>query len=75
MEHTGKTLLDYFKVIKRSSHNDDIQYSPGVNQLKSTSSNETKRSANYFDGCITIDDDDMKVTAEDDDIQEIERKR
>jgi hypothetical protein len=45
MVHTGKTLLDYFKVIKRNS--------PIKNQQK------TKiRSDNYFDGCIVIDDDD-----------------
>ncbi len=40
--------------------------------IKPTNSDDktNKRSADFFDGCITIDDDD-----DDDDIQEIERQQ
>lgn len=82
MEHNGKTILDYFKVINRSSSNNDSQYSPDVkqqtNQMKSSNDKKKKRPATYFDGCITIDDDDddnTKISTEDNDIQEIQRKR
>jgi hypothetical protein len=83
MEHNGKTILDYFKVVNRSSNNNDSQYLPDVkqqtNQMKSPSDKRKRRSATYFDGCITIDDDDdddnTKISTEDNDIQEIQRKR
>jgi hypothetical protein len=65
MEHSGKTILDYFKVIKRSSTNENIQYSP----VKNLSINQSRiRSANYFDGCIVIDDDED----EDDNVQKVQ---
>jgi hypothetical protein len=82
MEHNGKTILDYFKVVNRSSNNNDGQYLPDVkqqtNQMKSPSDKRKQRSATYFDGCITIDDDDddnTKISTEDNDIEEIERKK
>jgi hypothetical protein len=72
MGHTGKTLLDYFKVIKRSSNDD---YESKVSDCAHSSTNKIslrpkmkKRSATYFDGCIIIDDDE-------DDIQEIKQQR
>jgi len=64
--HTGKTLLDYFKVVKHVSTNDNIQYSPVEKQQNKSSIKKTRiRSSNYFDNCIVIDDDN------DDDMQEI----
>jgi hypothetical protein len=59
MGHSGKTILDYFKVIKRSSTNENIRYSPVKSQQKNSLINQSRiRSANYFDGCIVIDDDE-----------------
>jgi hypothetical protein len=64
MVHNGRTLLDYFKVITRSSTHDNI---PVKKQENKSSTHQTKaKPSNYFDGCIVIDDDD------DDDIQQIE---
>jgi len=68
MEHTGKTILNYFKVIKRSSTNDNIEYSL-IEQQNGLSINKIrKRPSNYFDGCIVIDDDDENI-------QKIEEKQ
>ena len=47
MESPGRTLLDYFQVIKRSSTN--FHSSPKTSNI---------RPDNYFDNCISIDDDD-----------------
>jgi hypothetical protein len=81
MEHHGKTILDYFKVVRRSSKNDNARYSSGdkqhTDQINSPIKKTKKRSANYFDGCIVIDDDDDNITkdeGEDDDIKEIEQQ-
>jgi hypothetical protein len=64
--HTGKTILDYFKVIKHSNNN--MQYSPVKKQQIKSSIKKTRiRSSTYFDNCIVIDDDD-------DDIQKIEEQ-
>jgi len=65
--HTGKTILDYFKVIKHSNGN--MQYSPvkKQQQIKSSIKKTRIRSSTYFDNCIVIDDDD-------DDIQKIEKQ-
>ncbi|CAF4058749.1 unnamed protein product [Rotaria sp. Silwood2] len=61
-EHTGKTLLDYYKVIEHSSENNNIQCFPVVkqqiNRMKSSINKTKERPTNYFDGCIVIDDDD-----------------
>jgi hypothetical protein len=72
MGHTGKTLPDYFKVIKRSS-NDDYELKVSNDSHSSTNKISLrqkikKRSATYFDRCIVIDDDE-------DDIQEIKQQR
>jgi hypothetical protein len=59
MGHSGKTILDYFKVIKRSSTNENIRYFPVKSQQKNSLINQSRiRSANYFDSCIVIDDDE-----------------
>ncbi|CAF0990298.1 unnamed protein product [Rotaria sp. Silwood1] len=82
--HTGKTLLDYFKSVKHSSKNNNIQCFPVVKKRTDrveSSINKTKeRPANYFDGCIVIDDDDdgndkkNNNDANDNDIQLIEKQ-
>ena len=49
MEHSGPTLLDYFQVISRSKPTENLRFSPKKSR---------ERPVNYFDGCITIDDDE-----------------
>jgi hypothetical protein len=84
MGHTGKLILDYFKVVSRSSTNNHIRYSPDVKQSPFTTKT---RPQNYFDDCIVIDSDDDDKTKNNDgeenqviendsgdyDIKEIER--
>lgn len=49
MEVPGRTLHDYFQVIKRSSTN-----------FHSPTKTSNNRPANYFDNCIVIDDEEME---------------
>ncbi|CAF0761377.1 unnamed protein product [Rotaria sordida] len=86
---TRSSSKNYFKVTKHSSKNDNIQYFPVVKQrtdrMKSSINKTKQRSANYFDGCIVLDDDDndknnnnndnKENDAKDDDIQLIEEER
>ncbi|CAM4821042.1 unnamed protein product [Rotaria magnacalcarata] len=83
MEHNGKTILDYFKAIKRSPNNDNIQYFAVVKKptdsVRSVVHTTRKRLASSSDECIVIDDDnddngDNKKTnnIDNDDIELIE---
>lgn len=61
MKPNGKTILDYFKLINRSSTNDNIQYFPivkeGVNRTKPTNNKIKYQTAKSSYECIIIDDD------------------
>ncbi|CAF3222391.1 unnamed protein product [Rotaria socialis] len=62
MGHNGKTILDYFKVIKRSPNNDNIQYfevvKEPIDSVRSVVHATRKRLASSSDECIVLDDDD-----------------
>jgi len=76
-------MEDFSKIISSSSV---TKQKPLANQrsepsIKSTNSDNkmNKRPADFFEGCITIDDDDetnqINISDDDDDIQEIERQQ
>ena len=74
MEHTGKTLLDYFRMDQKSSKEDYIQHSSIFKQDRKLTIIQTKLKA---ENCIMIDsdDDNMMNKSQDNDIQEIQKQK
>jgi len=72
IEHDGKIISSVVNKQHLTNHRSE----PSVVTTSSIAKID-KRSANYFDGCIAIDDDDEEEhkNTEDDDIQEIERQQ